>query len=130
MNSNTPLWKAHDASQLLQDLIEALPNVERAFVHVDHEATHTPVRLSHFNSSAFQANNCSSVLPENDFYELTLLKHRNIERLSMDDIWINPNRTQRRTQSYIFFVQIAVVSSASRQPCDLNCANYHTNPNP
>ncbi|KAJ3714615.1 CDF-like metal transporter [Lentinula guzmanii] len=42
MNSNTPLWKAHDASQLLQDLIEALPNVERAFVHVDHEATHTP----------------------------------------------------------------------------------------
>ncbi|KAJ3976119.1 CDF-like metal transporter [Lentinula raphanica] len=42
MNSDTPLWKAHDASQLLQDLIEALPNVERAFVHVDHEATHTP----------------------------------------------------------------------------------------
>ncbi|KAJ3739313.1 CDF-like metal transporter [Lentinula detonsa] len=42
MNSHTPLWKAHDASQLLQDLIEALPNVERAFVHVDHEATHTP----------------------------------------------------------------------------------------
>lgn len=43
MKSDTPLWKAHDASQLLQDLIEELPNVERAFVHVDHEATHTPV---------------------------------------------------------------------------------------
>ncbi|KAE9387856.1 CDF-like metal transporter [Gymnopus androsaceus JB14] len=42
MKSDTPLWKAHDASQLLQDLIEELPNVERAFVHVDHEATHTP----------------------------------------------------------------------------------------
>lgn len=43
MKSDTPLWKAHDASQLLQDLIEELPNVERAFVHVDHEATHRPV---------------------------------------------------------------------------------------
>lgn len=46
MKDDTPLWKAHDASQLLQDLMEALPNVERAFVHVDHEATHTPVSAS------------------------------------------------------------------------------------
>ncbi|KAI0031246.1 CDF-like metal transporter [Vararia minispora EC-137] len=44
MDANTPLWKAHDLSQKLQDKIEALPNVERAFVHVDHETTHTPVR--------------------------------------------------------------------------------------
>lgn len=44
MSANTPLWKAHDISQQLQDKIEVLPNVERAFVHVDHEATHTPVR--------------------------------------------------------------------------------------
>lgn len=42
MNANTPLWKAHDISQLLQDKIEVLPNVERAFVHVDHETTHSP----------------------------------------------------------------------------------------
>ncbi|EJF67290.1 CDF-like metal transporter [Dichomitus squalens LYAD-421 SS1] len=42
MDANTPLWKAHDVSQSLQDKIEVLPNVGRAFVHVDHEATHTP----------------------------------------------------------------------------------------
>ncbi|TFY81024.1 hypothetical protein EWM64_g2992 [Hericium alpestre] len=42
MNADTPLWKAHDVSQQLQDKIEVLPNVERAFVHVDHETTHTP----------------------------------------------------------------------------------------
>ena len=43
MDANTPLWKAHDLSQQLQDKIEVLPNVERAFVHVDHETTHVPV---------------------------------------------------------------------------------------
>lgn len=42
MDANTPLWKAHDISQQLQDKIEVLPNVERAFVHVDHEFTHVP----------------------------------------------------------------------------------------
>ncbi|KAG6817560.1 hypothetical protein H0H87_006937 [Tephrocybe sp. NHM501043] len=42
MDADTPLWKAHDLSQQLQDKIEVLPNVERAFVHVDHETTHTP----------------------------------------------------------------------------------------
>ena len=43
MDANTPLYKAHDVSQRLQDKLEVLPNVERAFVHVDHEWTHTPV---------------------------------------------------------------------------------------
>jgi hypothetical protein len=43
MQADTPLWKAHDLSQQLQDKIEVLPNVERAFVHVDHETTHYPV---------------------------------------------------------------------------------------
>ena len=43
MDASTPLWKAHDISQQLQDKIEVLPNVERAFVHVDHEYTHAPV---------------------------------------------------------------------------------------
>jgi len=42
MDANTPLWKAHDISQQLQDKVEVLPNVERAFVHVDHETTHHP----------------------------------------------------------------------------------------
>jgi len=42
MDASTPLWKAHDISQQLQDKIEVLPNVERAFVHVDHETTHIP----------------------------------------------------------------------------------------
>ncbi|RDB29469.1 Metal tolerance protein 3 [Hypsizygus marmoreus] len=42
MDANTPLSKAHDLSQQLQDKIEVLPNVERAFVHVDHETSHIP----------------------------------------------------------------------------------------
>jgi divalent metal cation (Fe/Co/Zn/Cd) transporter len=50
MDANTPLWKAHDISQQLQDKIEVLPNVERAFVHVDHETTHMPVSLAEESS--------------------------------------------------------------------------------
>jgi hypothetical protein len=46
MDASTPLWKAHDLSQQLQDKIEVLPNVGRAFVHVDHETTHIPVSES------------------------------------------------------------------------------------
>ena len=46
MPSTTPLWKAHDVSQQLQDKVETLPNVGRAFVHVDYEYDHTPVRLT------------------------------------------------------------------------------------
>ncbi|KNZ76325.1 Metal tolerance protein 3 [Termitomyces sp. J132] len=44
LDPNTPLWRAHDLCQQLQDKIETLPDVERAFVHVDHESTHMPVR--------------------------------------------------------------------------------------
>jgi len=40
-----PLWRAHDISQDLQDQIEALPDVDRCFVHVDHEVSHKPVSL-------------------------------------------------------------------------------------
>lgn len=40
MHPETPLWKSHDLSQLLQDNLEALPMVERAFIHVDHEVEH------------------------------------------------------------------------------------------
>ncbi|EPT03404.1 hypothetical protein FOMPIDRAFT_1046948 [Fomitopsis schrenkii] len=42
MAAHTPLWRAHDISQQLQDKLESLPHVERAFVHVDHETTHAP----------------------------------------------------------------------------------------
>ncbi|KAJ7729646.1 CDF-like metal transporter [Mycena maculata] len=42
MEADTPLWKAHDLSQALQDKIEQLPNVGRAYVHVDHEISHKP----------------------------------------------------------------------------------------
>jgi hypothetical protein len=41
MDATTLLW--NDISQQLQDRIEVLLNVERAFVHVDHETTHAPV---------------------------------------------------------------------------------------
>lgn len=46
MDGDTTLSRAHDIAQLLQDKIEVLPSVERAFVHIDHEATHTPVSLN------------------------------------------------------------------------------------
>ncbi|KAK0470072.1 CDF-like metal transporter [Desarmillaria tabescens] len=42
MDGSTPLSQAHDISQQLQDKIEELPTVERAFVHADYEATHSP----------------------------------------------------------------------------------------
>ncbi|KAK7022029.1 hypothetical protein VNI00_017062 [Paramarasmius palmivorus] len=42
MPPETPLWKTHDVSQDLQDQLESLPMVERAFVHVDHEVSHKP----------------------------------------------------------------------------------------
>ncbi|WWC91730.1 uncharacterized protein L201_006677 [Kwoniella dendrophila CBS 6074] len=36
------LWKAHDIAQDLQDGIEKLKQVDRCFVHVDHEVDHKP----------------------------------------------------------------------------------------
>ncbi|KAJ3929470.1 MAG: CDF-like metal transporter [Lentinula lateritia] len=42
MDPKTPLWKAHDISEHLQSKIEALPQIERAFVHVDYETSHQP----------------------------------------------------------------------------------------
>jgi divalent metal cation (Fe/Co/Zn/Cd) transporter len=50
MPANTELWKAHDIAQQLQDQIEILPRVERAFVHIDHESTHRPVRILQSNA--------------------------------------------------------------------------------
>ncbi|CAO1632996.1 unnamed protein product [Jaminaea pallidilutea] len=42
MAPDTPLWKAHDVAQALQDSLEDLPEVDRAFCHVDHEISHAP----------------------------------------------------------------------------------------
>ncbi|EIW72087.1 hypothetical protein TREMEDRAFT_66707 [Tremella mesenterica DSM 1558] len=42
LDPHIPLWRAHDISQELQDKIEALPDVDRCFVHVDHEVEHKP----------------------------------------------------------------------------------------
>lgn len=53
MPGDTPLWKAHDLSQAMQDKLETLPGVERAFVHVDHETTHRPVCAISFRSFWF-----------------------------------------------------------------------------
>lgn len=36
------LKEAHDIAEPLQQKLERLPNVERAFVHVDYETSHNP----------------------------------------------------------------------------------------
>ena len=43
LDPEMPMWRAHDISQDLQDQIEALPDVDRCFIHVDHESDHKPV---------------------------------------------------------------------------------------
>lgn len=47
MDGEMPLWKAHDIAQDLQDQIEALPDVDRCFVHIDHEVEHKPEHRKH-----------------------------------------------------------------------------------
>jgi divalent metal cation (Fe/Co/Zn/Cd) transporter len=37
-----PLQHAHDIGESLQDKLESLPEIERAFVHLDYEVTHRP----------------------------------------------------------------------------------------
>lgn len=43
MDRGLTLQEAHDCAEALQIKLEQLPNVERAFVHVDYETTHKPV---------------------------------------------------------------------------------------
>ncbi|KAM0826184.1 hypothetical protein ACQ4PT_069051 [Festuca glaucescens] len=38
----TPLQEAHDIGEALQEKLESLPEIERAFVHLDYEFTHQP----------------------------------------------------------------------------------------
>lgn len=40
--SEMPLKEAHDIGEALQNRLESLPEVERAFVHLDYEFTHNP----------------------------------------------------------------------------------------
>ncbi|KAK4705217.1 hypothetical protein P7C70_g989, partial [Phenoliferia sp. Uapishka_3] len=42
MPPETPLHIAHDLSQVLQDQLETLPSVDRCYVHIDHETSHSP----------------------------------------------------------------------------------------
>lgn len=37
-----PLQEAHDIGESLQEKLEVLPEIERAFVHLDYEYTHKP----------------------------------------------------------------------------------------
>lgn len=40
--ADMPLRQAHDIGESLQDKLESLPEIERAFVHLDYEVTHRP----------------------------------------------------------------------------------------
>lgn len=42
MDRNESLQATHDVAEELQIKLESLPDVERAFVHVDFETTHKP----------------------------------------------------------------------------------------
>ena len=42
MDRSESLQRAHDEAEALQTKIESLPNVERAYVHIDYETSHKP----------------------------------------------------------------------------------------
>jgi divalent metal cation (Fe/Co/Zn/Cd) transporter len=42
MDQNETLRTCHDIAEDLQMKLESLPDVERAFVHIDYETTHRP----------------------------------------------------------------------------------------
>jgi divalent metal cation (Fe/Co/Zn/Cd) transporter len=41
------LREAHNIGEALQNKLEALPEVERAYVHLDYESTHRPEHTQH-----------------------------------------------------------------------------------
>lgn len=45
MDQDMTLKETHDVAEELQMKVESLPNVERAYVHVDYETSHAPERL-------------------------------------------------------------------------------------
>ena len=42
MDKDTPFSVAHDVGEALQNKLERLPEIERAFVHLDYSAEHEP----------------------------------------------------------------------------------------
>lgn len=42
MDPDESLRSTHDTAEALQTKLESLPNVERAYVHVDYETSHAP----------------------------------------------------------------------------------------
>ena len=42
MNATSTLRETHDVAEELQSKLESLPDIERAYVHVDYETTHKP----------------------------------------------------------------------------------------
>lgn len=42
MNADATLRDTHDVAEELQIKLESLPDIERAYVHVDYETTHKP----------------------------------------------------------------------------------------
>ncbi len=47
LSSDMPLHQAHDIGESLQNKLESLPEIERAFVHLDYEVNHPPEHASH-----------------------------------------------------------------------------------
>ncbi|KAI9294310.1 hypothetical protein K502DRAFT_335417 [Neoconidiobolus thromboides FSU 785] len=47
LHPQTPLHESHDIGETLQEKLETIPEVERAFVHLDYESTHRPEHQSH-----------------------------------------------------------------------------------
>lgn len=45
MHPEETLKATHDVAEELQFKLESLPDVERAYVHVDYETTHRPVSI-------------------------------------------------------------------------------------
>jgi divalent metal cation (Fe/Co/Zn/Cd) transporter len=42
MDPSSTLMAAHDVAEELQFKLEGLPDIERAYVHIDYETTHKP----------------------------------------------------------------------------------------
>lgn len=42
IDQNQTVKESHDCAEALQIKLESLPDVERAYVHIDYETSHTP----------------------------------------------------------------------------------------
>jgi len=86
MDGDMPLWRAHDIAQDLQDQIEKLPDVDRCFVHIDHETDHKPVSRFRIHSvttspvlmglTSWILGTSSTHLSMNVFRDIRVPKHK------------------------------------------------------